>query len=75
MTINWKKTAVVLLDIVIAAYLVLAISVFNEPEEKATTCRGEAVAGEEPAVPAGPAHAVCQYPQHGGSAAEEPLRR
>jgi cell division protein FtsQ len=38
MTINWKKTAVVLLDIVIAAYLVLAISVFNEPEEKATVC-------------------------------------
>ena len=38
MEINWKKTAVVLLDIVIAAYLLLAVTVFNEPEEKATVC-------------------------------------
>jgi cell division protein FtsQ len=38
MTVNWKKTAIVLLDIVIAAYLLLAITVFNEPEEKATVC-------------------------------------
>lgn len=36
--INWKKTIIVLLDIAIAIYLVLAITVFNEPDEKATVC-------------------------------------
>jgi cell division protein FtsQ len=38
MTINWKQTAFILADIVIAAYLLLAITVFNQPEEKATVC-------------------------------------
>ncbi len=35
---NWKKSLLIAFDIVIAAYLVLAISAFNEPAEKATVC-------------------------------------
>lgn len=38
MTINWKKTLIVILDVVIAVYLVLAVSAFNTPAEKATIC-------------------------------------
>ena len=38
MTVNWKQTAIVLLDIIIAIYLLLAITVFNQPEDKATVC-------------------------------------
>ena len=38
MTVNWKKTIVILLDIAIAVYLLLAITVFNQPEDKATVC-------------------------------------
>ena len=38
MTINWKHTIVVLLDIVIAAYLLLAVTAFNRPDDKATVC-------------------------------------
>jgi cell division protein FtsQ len=36
--VNWKKLAVILLDVAIAAYPVLAITLLNEPEEKATVC-------------------------------------
>ena len=38
MTFNWKKTLIALIDIVIAGYLVLAVSAFNTPAEKATVC-------------------------------------
>ena len=38
MTINWKHTIIVLLNVVIAAYLVMAITVFNEPDEKSAVC-------------------------------------
>lgn len=38
MTINWKKTLVVTVDVIIAAYLVLAVTAFNRPDEKATVC-------------------------------------
>ncbi len=38
MTFNWKKTFIVLFDIVIAVYLLLAVSAFNTPAEKATVC-------------------------------------
>lgn len=38
MTFNWKHTFVVVFDIVIAIYLVLAVSSFNTPAEKATVC-------------------------------------
>ena len=38
MTFNWKHIIVVLLDVVIAAYLLVAITVFNEPDEKSMVC-------------------------------------
>ena len=38
MTINGKKTLVVTVDVIIAAYLVLAVTAFNRPDEKATVC-------------------------------------
>lgn len=38
MSINWKKTAIVVCDIVIAAYLLLAVTAFNKPDTKATHC-------------------------------------
>ena len=38
LSVNWKYVSIVALDIAIAAYLVLAITVFNQPDEKATVC-------------------------------------
>ena len=38
MTFNWKKTFIVFVDVVIAVYLVLAVSAFNTPAERATVC-------------------------------------
>jgi cell division protein FtsQ len=38
MTFNWKKSLIIVFDIAIAAYLVLAITAFNKPAEKATVC-------------------------------------
>ena len=38
MTVNWKKSFIVAFDIAIAAYLLLAVSAFNTPAEKATVC-------------------------------------
>ena len=38
MTINWKKTIIILLDVVIAVYLLMAVTVFNRPDDKATVC-------------------------------------
>lgn len=38
LSINWKKTAVVVLDIVIATYLVLAITAFNKPDDEGLVC-------------------------------------
>ncbi|WP_036910574.1 cell division protein FtsQ/DivIB [Prevotella sp. FD3004] len=38
MTVNWKKSALVACDLVIAAYLLLAITAFNRPDVKATYC-------------------------------------
>ena len=32
MTFNWKKTAIVLIDALLAVYLVLAITAFNSPD-------------------------------------------
>lgn len=34
----WKKTLIIALDIVVAAYLLMAITAFNKPEDKATVC-------------------------------------
>lgn len=38
MTFNKKKFFIIVFDIAIAAYLILAISAFNRPAEKATVC-------------------------------------
>ena len=38
MTFNWKKTFIAIIDITIAVYLLLAVSAFNTPAEKATVC-------------------------------------
>ena len=38
MSFNWKKTAVIVLDIIIVAYLVFAITAFNKPDDQALTC-------------------------------------
>lgn len=38
MTVNWKKTLVVVFDIAIAAYLILAVTAFNKPADKTVVC-------------------------------------
>ena len=38
MNINTKKILIITVDVIIAVYLVLAITVFNRPDEKATVC-------------------------------------
>ena len=38
MSFNWKKTFIAIIDITIAVYLLLAVSAFNTPAEKATVC-------------------------------------
>jgi len=38
LAINWKHTLLIVLDVAIAVYLVLAITIFNQPEDKAQVC-------------------------------------
>jgi cell division protein FtsQ len=38
MSVNWKKYIIVVCDIVIASYLLLAVTAFNKPDDKATHC-------------------------------------
>ena len=38
MNVNWKKTLVVVLDVFIGIYLVLAMTSFNKPDESANVC-------------------------------------
>lgn len=38
MPINWKKTTIVVLDIFLGVYLLLAVTAFNKPDVKATVC-------------------------------------
>ena len=38
MTFNWKKTALILTDILLGVYLVLAVSAFNRPDALASVC-------------------------------------
>ena len=38
MTFNWKRSLIIVFDIVIAAYLILAVTAFNKPAEKAKVC-------------------------------------
>ena len=37
-TINWKKTALVLADIVLGGYLILAVTAFNHPDDLTDIC-------------------------------------
>ncbi len=38
MTFNWKKTGIVLVDLALGVYLVLAITAFNRPDELSDVC-------------------------------------
>ncbi|MBO7047211.1 MAG: cell division protein FtsQ [Prevotella sp.] len=38
MSFNWKKSLIVVFDIAIAAYLILAVTAFNKPAERASVC-------------------------------------
>ena len=38
MSINWKKTILVVCDIAIAAYLVMAVTAFNKPDQVSVKC-------------------------------------
>lgn len=38
MNINWKKSLLVVCDLVIAAYLVMAVTAFNKPDQAVTCC-------------------------------------
>lgn len=38
MTINWKKVVIVLLDFALGAYLMLAVTAFNKPDETTKVC-------------------------------------
>lgn len=38
MSFNWKKSIIVVFDIVIAAYLILAVTAFNKPAESVSVC-------------------------------------
>ena len=38
MTINWKKSAIVVADILLGIYLILAITAFNRPDEVSDVC-------------------------------------
>jgi cell division protein FtsQ len=38
-TINWKKSAIVLADLLLAVYLLLAVTAFNCPDESINMCR------------------------------------
>lgn len=38
MSFNWKKSITIVFDIVIAVYLILAVTAFNKPAEKASVC-------------------------------------
>lgn len=35
---NWKKTAIIVIDVLLAVYLLLAITAFNKPEGKGMVC-------------------------------------
>ena len=35
---NWKKTAIIVIDVTLAVYLLLAITAFNKPDGKGMVC-------------------------------------
>ena len=38
MSFNWKKSLIIVFDIAITAYLILAVTAFTKPAEKASVC-------------------------------------
>lgn len=38
MTFNWKKTTIILADCALGAYLLLAVTAFNRPDEQSSVC-------------------------------------
>ena len=38
MTFNWKKPIIILTDIALAVYLLLAITAFNQPDDQKAVC-------------------------------------
>ena len=38
MTFNWKKSIIILTDIALAVYLLLAITAFNKPDDQKAVC-------------------------------------
>ena len=38
MNVNWKKSLLVVCDIIVAAYLVMAVTAFNKPDQTAVRC-------------------------------------
>ena len=38
MTYNWKKSAFILIDMILGVYLILAITAFNQPDDQKTVC-------------------------------------
>ena len=39
MYINWKKTIIVTLDLVLVAYIALAVTSFNKPDRSSQVCK------------------------------------
>lgn len=50
MSVNWKKTLFVVCDIIIATYLLLAVTAFNRPDAKTTICTEVKIDVEQTAV-------------------------
>ena len=38
MTVNWKKSFIILIDIALTVYLAFAITTFNRPDEFSNVC-------------------------------------
>ena len=61
MTFNWKRTAIVLTDALLAIYLVLAITAFNSPDEVNSTCNEVSIHIEDGLVMYRPAEGVHEH--------------
>ena len=38
MRLNWKKTGLITLDVILGAYIILAFTAFNKPDETSNLC-------------------------------------
>ncbi|MDE5550057.1 MAG: cell division protein FtsQ, partial [Bacteroidaceae bacterium] len=43
MTFNWKKIAIITTDVILAVYLLLAVTAFNRPDEQGNVCSGVSI--------------------------------